>query len=129
MEFTVMTNRVAPPRIVNAIPLLFALGLAVAPSELAPVRTVDNSPRLHRIVTIVSLGLMAPLGVAYLVGANLFAPAPDIYVSYAIYAVLVTGTIALARRRSWWIAAMPFVSIGVFMLMVQAGVHYRDWSG
>ncbi len=129
MEFTVMINRVAPPRIVNAIPLLFALGLAVAPAELVPFGTVGSHSGLHRLVTLVSLGLMVPMGVAYLIFPNLVAPAPDIYVGYVLYAALVASTVTLARRGSWWIAAMPFVSIGLFLLLVQAGVHLRGWSG
>ena len=84
---------------------------------------------MRSLVAAVSIGLMVPLGVAYLVGPNIFAPYPDIYVSYLLYVVLVTVTMVLARRRSWWIAAMPFVSTGLFLLMVQIGVAYRDWGG
>jgi len=129
MELTVLLNVVAPPRIVNAIPLLFALGLAIAPAGWDPVRVPLASGQMRSLVAVVSIGLMVPLGVAYLIGPNIFAPYPDIYVSYLLYAVLVTVTMVVARRRSWWIAAMPFVSTGLFLLMVQIGVAYRDWGG
>ena len=128
MELTVLLN-VAPPRIVNAIPLLFALGLAVAPGGWNSDRVPVASGQMRSLVAVVSIGLMVPLGVAYLVGPHIFAPYPDIYVSYLLYVVLVTVTMVFARRRSWWIAAMPLVSTGLWLLMVQIGVAYRDWGG
>lgn len=129
MELTVLLNVVAPPRIVNAIPLLFALGLAIAPAGWDPVRVSVASGQMRSLVAVVSIGLMVPLGLAYLIGPHIIAPYPDIYISYLLYAVLVTVTMVLARRRSWWIAAIPFVSTGLFLLMVQIGVAYRDWGG
>ena len=129
MELTVLLWGAAPPRIVNAIPLLFALGLAVAPAGWDPVRAPVASGQMRSLVAVVSVGLMVPLGGVYLVGPHIVAPYPDIYVSYLLYVVLVTVTMVLARRRSWWIAAMPFVSTGLFLLMVQIGVAYRDWGG
>ncbi len=128
MEFTVMLGAVAPPRIVNAIPLLFALGLAAAPADLTAGRVTGDRPANRRIVTAISVGLMLPVGVAYLVATNLIAPFPDILFSYVLYALLVTATIRLARRRSWWIVAMPFISGGLFLLMVLVGETYRGWS-
>lgn len=129
MELTVLLWEAAPPRIVNAIPLLFALGLAVAPAGRNSVRVPLASGRTRSLVAVVSVGLMVPLGVAFLIGPHIIAPYPDIYVSYLLYIVLVTVTMVLARRRSWWIAAVPFVSTGLFVLMVQIGVAYRDWGG
>lgn len=128
MELTVMMGPVAPPRLVNAIPLLFALGFAAAPAELAPVRTTRDWPAFRRVVTGVSFALMVPLGFAYL-SAGLVAPFPDVVVSYVLYMVLVATTIRLARQRSWWVAAMPFVSAGLFFLMIQLGATWRGWSG
>lgn len=129
MELTVLLNVVAPPRVVNAIPLLFALGLAVAPGGWNSDRVPVASAQMRSLVAVVSIALMVPPGLAYLVGPLIFAPYPDIYLFYLLYVVLVTVTMALARRRSWWIAAMPFVSTGLWLLTVQIGVAYRDWGG
>lgn len=129
MELTVLLGQVAPPRIVNAIPLVFALGLAVSPPGSTPARAPQANERLRGLVVVASIGLMVPLGFAFLVAPHIIAPFPDIYVSYLVYAVLVTITVVLARRRTWWIVVMPFVSMGLFVLMVAIGVAYRDWGG
>lgn len=127
MEFTVLMDVAAPPRILNAIPLLLAFGLAVVPGRWGQPPATNG--KMRGVVTVVSLGLMVPLGVAFIVGPNLIAPYPDIYLSYLLFAVLVAVTIVFARRQSWWVASMPVASAGVFLLMVQLGGAYRDWGG
>jgi len=72
--------------------------------------------------------VLAPIGIAYL-AIGLIAPSPDIYVSYLLYAGLIATAVSLAYRRSWWVLAMPPVSIAAFVLMLQTGVALRGWSG
>jgi hypothetical protein len=129
MEVTVLLSSVAPPRIVNVIPLLFALGLAVIPTDGARPRSDREHRSIRVVVTGLSVASMTILGVAFVIGPNIIAPYPDIFVSYVLYAALVAVTVALARRQSWWIAAMPPIALGTFLLMVQIGATFRDWGG
>jgi hypothetical protein len=129
MEVTVLLGSVAPPRIVNAIPLLFAFGLAVTPTDRARPRNRNEHRSIRGAVSSLSVASMVVLGVAFVIGPNIIAPYPDIFVSYALYAVLVAVTVALARRQSAWIAALPPITLGIFVLMVQIGETFRDWGG
>ncbi len=141
LELTILGNA-APPRLINAIPLLFATALAYAlgppePAVLNPMAPTGRqfltqkrlpNPPAKSIATLISLVVLGPIGLAYL-AIGLIAPSPDVYVSYLLYAGLITTAVSLAYRRSWWVVAMPPVSVAAFMLMVQAGVALRGWSG
>ncbi len=120
-------GNVAPPRLINAIPLMFALALALVFGRSSTGRAPARGSRLQKIATIVALALMAPIGVVYLV-TGLVAPVPDVYGAYTIFALLLGGAVWLARRRSWWVVAMPIVSAGIWPLMIWAGETYLDWS-
>ncbi len=120
-------GNVAPPRLINAIPLMFALALALVFERSSTGRSPARGSRLQKIATIVALALMAPIGLVYLV-TGLVAPVPDVYGAYTIFALLLGGAVWLARRRSWWVVAMPIVSAGIWPLMIWAGETYLDWS-
>lgn len=79
-------------------------------------------------LTVVALGLMMPVGFAYL-STGLVASGADLLGAYALFVVLLTATVWLAVRRSWWVVAMPFVSAGFFVLMLWLGERFLDWSG
>ena len=79
------------------------------------------------VATIIALVLMVPIGFVYLV-TGLIAPSPDVFGAYVLFALLLGGAVWLARRRSWWVVAIPIVSIGIWPLMAWAGETYLDWS-
>lgn len=93
------------------------------PLERSPA---PGSPQ-RRFATAVVLVLMIPIGVLYF-STGLVAPSPDVFGAYAVFATLLGGASWLARRRSWWIVAVPVVSVGVWLLMVWAGETFLDWS-
>jgi len=120
-------GNVAPPRLVNAIPLMFALALALVFGRSSTERSPALGSHRQKLATIVALALMAPIGFVYLV-TGLVAPVPDVYGAYAIFALLLGGAVWLARRRSWWVVAMPIVSAAIWPLMIWAGESFLDWS-
>ena len=127
-----LLHALAPPRLITAIPLLFALALVMVPARPeGDTRTGDtrtgDARTVRNVLTVVALGLMVPVGFAYL-ATGLVAPAPDLLGAYALFAVLLTATVRLAVRRSWWVVAMPLLSVGFFVLMLQLGERFLDWS-
>ena len=132
-----LLHALAPPRLITAIPLLFALALVMVPARpegdtrTGDTRTGDtrtgDARTVRNVLTVVALGLMVPVGFAYL-ATGLVAPAPDLLGAYALFAVLLTATVRLAVRRSWWVVAMPLLSVGFFVLMLQLGERFLDWS-
>ena len=79
------------------------------------------------VLSVVAFGLMVPVGIAYN-ATGLVAPMPDLAGAYLLFALLITATVWLAVRRSWWVVAMPFISIGLFVLMLWLGERFLDWS-
>lgn len=118
---------VAPPRLVNAIPLMFALALALASGRSDTERSPAPESAPRRMATIVALVLMVPIGFVYLV-TGLVAPWPDVIGAYVLFALLLLAAVSLARRESWWVVAVPFVSVGMWPLMLWAGETYLNWS-
>lgn len=118
---------VAPPRLINAIPLMFALALALVFGRSSTERSPARASRQRNVATIVALALMVPIGFAYL-ATGLVAPAPDLFGAYALFALLLGGAVWLARRRSWWVVAVPVVSAGIWPVMLWIGETYLDWS-
>lgn len=129
LELLVLTEYVdvAPPRLVNAIPLMFALALALVPGRSRTTRSRPLGSPQYKVATTIALVLMAPIGFAYL-STGLVAPSPDVFGAYALFILLLSGALWLARRRSWWVVAVPIVSVGIWPLMVWAGETYLDWS-
>lgn len=129
MELVVLNEYVdvAPPRLVNAIPLMFALALAIVASRSSTERSRAPESRQRRVAAIVALVLMVPIGFGYL-ATGLVAPFPDVYAAYALFTFLLGGAVWLTHRRSWWVVAVPIVSVGLWSLMFWAGDTYLDWS-
>lgn len=120
-------SSLAPPRFIAAIPLFFALAMLLVPrgSEASPASSAGLTSR--SVATVIALGLMVPIGVAYL-SVGLVAPEPDLFGAYALFAMLLTVTVWMAVRRTWWVVAMPFVSAGLWVLMLWLGERFLDWS-
>lgn len=127
LELSVLDRFLAPPRLVTAVPLVFALALALVPARTWPVRDVRSVDKARTAAVVVALLLMVPVGFFYFV-TGLVAPAPDVYAAYALFGILVLATVLLARRRSWWTLAMPPASAGLWFLMLWAGETYLDWQ-
>ncbi len=89
--------------------------------------TITTSATVRTVSTVVALVLMVPVGFAYF-ATGLVASGADLLGAYALFAVLLTATVWLAVRRSWWVVAMPFVSAGFLVLMLWLGERFLDWS-
>lgn len=118
---------VAPPRLINAIPLLFALALAAVPGPLGGLAQPTRASQPLSVATVISLVAMVPIGLLYLL-TGLVAPAPDLFAAYVLFALLLGVAVWLARQRSWWVIAVPIVSAGLWPLMVWMGETFLDWS-
>ncbi len=129
LELVLLDRYVAPPRLVTAIPLVLALALALVPPGPAPAPPPGSrsTRTAQTVVTVTALLLMVPVGIVYLL-TGLVAPAPDLFGAYALYAVLVGIAVLLARRRSWWVLAVPVASAGLWFAMMMAGETWLDWQ-
>jgi len=105
-----------------------ALVVVTPGAQTLEVTTITTSATVRNVLTVVALVLMVPVGFAYL-ATGLVASGVDLLGAYALFAVLLAATVWLAVRRSWWVVAMPFVSAGVFVLMLRLGGRFLDWSG
>ncbi len=122
-----LLGALAPPRFIAAIPLFFAFALVMVPPRSVGSTASGAGSTARSIATIIALGLMVPIGVAYL-STGLVASEEDLWGAYGLFAVLLTITVWMASRRTWWVVAMPFVSAGLWMLMLWFGERFLDWS-
>ena len=127
LELSVLDRFLSPPRLVTAIPLVFALALALVPASTWSRRGDRGVDTARTVAVVVARLLMVPVGFYYLM-TGLVAPAPDLYGAYALFGVLLLATVLLARRRSWWTLAVPPLSAGLWLLMLWAGETYLDWQ-
>ncbi len=130
LELTVLGEHLAPPRLVAALPLIGALALALTArgrSDSSGAAATQATTRARAALTVVAFALMVPIGFFYLT-TGLVAPAPDVFLAYALFAVLVTTAVLLARRRSWWVLAVPPVSAGLWFLLLWVGESLWGWS-
>lgn len=132
MELLVLGAVAAPPRLVTALPLGLALALFLVsrPGRAAEgARTSPSTPGSsgRTAVAAVSLLLMLPVGFLYLM-SGLVVPAPDLFGMYALFAALFAGAALLARRRSWWVLAVPPLSAGLWFVLISLGGRYWGWQ-
>lgn len=118
---------VAPPRLINMIPLLFALALALVPGRRATTQRPTVESPVGNVMITVALMLMVPIGLVYLT-TGLIAPTPDLFGVYLVFALLLAAAVWLAQRGSRWVVAVPIVSAALWPLVVWAGESYLDWS-
>lgn len=127
-EFLVLDDYVAPPRLLAALPLVFALALAlVRPGAPERPTAAGTASGTQRVLTVLAFLLMAPVGFFYL-STGLVAPAPDVFGAYALFAVLVGVAVLLARRRSRWVIAVPVAAAGLWFAMLWLGEAVLGWS-
>jgi len=119
MELVILGAVASPPRLIAALPLGLAMALFVL---TRPVPA--GAPRTAAAVALL---LMLPVGFQYLV-SGLVVPAPDLYGMYALFALLLAGTAILARRRSWWVLAVPPLAAGLWFLLISIGGQYFGWQ-
>lgn len=132
LDLTVVDRVAAPPRLIAALPLAFALALFLAigrPRGLDPAAelAVDRRPALRTAASVVALLLMLPVGFQYLM-SGLVVPVPDLFAMYALFGVLLAGAAVLARRRSRWVLAVPAVATGGWFLLIWLGGQYWGWQ-
>jgi hypothetical protein len=105
-----------------------ALVVVTTGAQTLEVTTIATSSTVRNVLTVVALGLMVPVGFGYL-ATGLVASGADLLGAYALFAMLLTAAVWLAVKRSWWVVAMPFVSVGFLVLMLWFGGRFLDWSG
>lgn len=125
-ELTLLGHYVSPPRLVTAIPLVFAMALGLvrpAPGQDRP----GPGRTARRVVGVVSLLMLAPVGFMYLM-SGLVVPGPWLFAMYALFAVVVVVTVRLVRRGSWWALAMPPAAGGLWYAILTAGDRFLGWT-
>lgn len=129
LELVVLGRYVAPPRLVTAIPLVFALAVCLGWPGRPSGAGRPAAPRSWGRTAAAggALALMVPIGFMYLT-TGLVAPAPDVFGVYVLFAVLVVVAVRLARRHSWWVLAVPVASAALWFLVLLAGAQLRGWS-
>ena len=133
MELLVLDAIASPPRLVTALPVGLALALflasrperAVEPGGTATLSATGSSRRTA--AAVVSLLLMLPVGFLYLM-SGLVVPAPDLFGMVGLFATLLAGSALLARRRSWWVLAVPPISAGLWFLLITIGGQFWGWQ-
>ncbi len=94
----------SPP--VAAVPMLVALALVLMPIIAREAEPGVDYATEHRVVSVVSMTLMLPIGLYYLM-VGLLVPASAAAVAIILYLMLLGWTIWQARRNSFWSAAGP----------------------
>ena len=121
MELVVLGGIAAPPRLITALPLGLAMVLFVRS------RPASSASTPRTAAAVVALLLMLPVGFQYLV-SGLVVPSPDLFGMYALFALLLVGAALLARRRSWWVLAVPPLGAGLWFLLISLGGEYFGWQ-
>lgn len=139
LELFVVDLVATPPRLVTALPLGLALVLFLASRHTSagdPQPHFAGGPEagppapasaLRTAAAVVALVLMLPVGFQYLM-SGLVVPVPDLFGMYALFAALFAGAALLARRRSWWVLALPPLSAGLWFLLITIGGRFWGWQ-
>jgi len=127
LELVVLGAVASPPRLITALPLGLALALFLVPDPGATSRPADAGSRSRTAAAVVALLLMLPVGFLYLM-SGLVVPTPDLFGMYALFGLLLAGAALLARRRSWWVLAVPPLASGLWFLLISLGGEYLGWQ-
>jgi hypothetical protein len=92
------------------------------PTVPRPPRTVGRT-----VVAVVGLLLMLPVGFFYLT-SGLVVPGPWIFVLWVLFLALLLAAVQLARRRSWWVPAVPAAAFALWMLLLTLGERLLGWQ-
>ena len=92
------------------------------PTLARPPRTVGRT-----VVAVLGLLLMLPVGYFYLT-SGLVVPGPWLFVLWAMFLVLLVVAVLLARRRSWWVPAVPAAAFALWLLVLSLGGQLLGWQ-
>lgn len=127
LELVVLGAVAAPPRLITALPLGLAMALFLVPNPGATGRPAGAVSPSRTAAAVVALLLMLPVGFLYLM-SGLVVPSPDLFGMYALFGLLLAGAALLARRRSWWVLAVPPLASGLWFLLISLGGEYLGWQ-
>ena len=94
--------------------------------------TLDRAPGAPSgagrvVVAVVALLLMVPIGFFYL-SSGLVVPGPWLFLLWALWLALAVLAVWLARRRSWWVAAVPVGAALLWWAFLSAGEAVFGWT-
>jgi len=92
------------------------------PTVPRPPRTVGRA-----VVAVVGLLLLLPVGFLY-VSSGLVVPGPWLIVLWALFLALVPAAVQLARRRSYWVPAVPAAAFLLWLLVLRLGEQLLGWQ-
>lgn len=92
------------------------------PTVPRPPRTVGRT-----VVAVVGLLLMLPVGFFYLT-SGLVVPGPWLLVLWALLLALLLAAAHLARRRSWWVPAVPAAAFALWVVVLSLGEQLLGWQ-
>lgn len=92
------------------------------PTVPRPPRTVGRT-----VVAVVGLLLMLPVGFFYLT-SGLVVPGPWLVALWALFVALLLTAVQLARRRSWWVPAVPAAAFALWLLVLSLGGQLLGWQ-
>lgn len=99
---------------------------------LGPILRRESEPdvdytRARTVVAVVSVALMAPIGLFY-VGIGALVPAYVVPFAMLIYLLLLAGTIRLAAQRRWWAAVGPVAAVIIWSVGLWASEVFLGWT-
>lgn len=125
-ELALLDRYVAPPRLVTALPLVFAMALGLVQPGARADRS-GSTPAARRVVGVLSLLMLAPVGFMYLM-SGLVVPGLWLFGMYALFTVVVVVTVWLVRRGSWWALATPPLAAALWYAILYAGGEFLGWT-
>jgi hypothetical protein len=80
------------------------------------------------VAAVVAFLLLAPVGFFY-AASGLLMPGPWLFLLWVLFVVLVVLAVLLARRRSYWVLAVPVLGGAFWWGFVSAGEAWLGWTG
>ena len=80
------------------------------------------------VAAVLAFLALLPVGWLYLV-SGLVVPGPWLFLFWAFFLAAVVVAVRLARRRSYWVLAVPVVTGLVWWAGVAAGEAFLGWTG
>jgi hypothetical protein len=80
------------------------------------------------VAAVVAFLALAPVGLFY-AASGLLVPGPWLFLMWLLFLALVVVAVLLARRRSYWVLAVPVAGGTAWWGIVSAGERWLDWTG
>jgi hypothetical protein len=93
-----------------------------------PEPAVERRSAGPTVAAVVALLAMVPVGFFY-AASGLLVPGPWLFLLWVLFVVLVVVAVLLARRRSYWVLAVPVLGGGFWWGFVSAGEAWLGWTG